>query len=124
MKSPGTVQKTVSMLQKKQYVKQADYQRLYTVCSKVTGKIYKQYKMNDIVYKPNLRDEIIEDITVMSLAKALKTYDPTRNTQFLSYYYNKVRSSTRVHQNKCYKRQALLNAYSIEAYEERNNDKE
>lgn len=118
--STKTVDSIVSALQSKKGISNKDYQRVYRVCKKVSSKVFNQYGMNSIVHNPHLKEEIIEDVATMSLVKSIKGFNPEKKAKFFTYYYNKARSATRVHAMKCHRRYHLINASSLDAF----NDKE
>lgn len=99
-------------------VSSKQYKFLYKNCNNVAKRIFNQYKLNELVYKPNYREELLEDITTMSLMKALKGYDRTK-AGFMTHYYNKVRSYTRVQAGKTQRRYKLINTSELPTQEER-----
>ena len=90
-----------------------EYKVLLRGCTKLTGRVYSRYNMGSIVYHPNLKEEVLEDITTMSLVKALKGFKPYKKAAFMSYFYNKARSYTRVQQGKLARRFHLINTTSL-----------
>ena len=107
-------------LHKTNKVSAKEYKVLLRGCTKLVGKVYSRYNMGSIVYHPNLREEVIEDITTMSLVKALKGFRPYKKAAFMSYFYNKARSYTRVQQGKLARRYNLINAKSLDEMNENN----
>jgi hypothetical protein len=91
-----------------------EYTTLLKGCTKITGKVYSRYNMGSIIYHPNLREEVIEDIATMSLVKALKGFRVYKKAAFMSYFYNKARSYTRVQQGKLARRYHLINTVSLD----------
>lgn len=90
-----------------------EYATLYRGCKKISTKVYHQKKMGSIIYNPVVRQDVLDDITTMSLVKALKGYRPSKRAAFMSYFYNKARSYTRVQQGKMFRRFNLINASSL-----------
>ena len=104
----------VSALQHGNPVTSYQYRFLEKECKNVVGSLFKRCKMADIIYSPNLREEVVEDITTMSLVKALRGYDPQKKAQFMTYYYNKARSMTGLQQGKYYRRYRIINTVALD----------
>jgi hypothetical protein len=104
----------VNALQHGQPVTSGQYRLLERECKNVVGSLFKRCRLPDIIYNQNLREEVVEDITTMSLVKALRGYDPQRKAQFMTYYYNKARSMTEVQQGKYYRRYRIVNTVSLD----------
>jgi len=119
---PKTIDSIVDALRNKCNISNQDYQQVYKHCKRVSSRAFNHYGIDSIIYNPNVKEEIIEDIATMSLVKALKTFNPTKKTKFFTYYYNKVRSATRVHAMKAYRRKNLLNASSLDEYTKEDQD--
>lgn len=108
----------VNALQNKSPVSSKQYAFLYKNCSNIVKKVYNQYKLNELVFKPNYKEELVEDITTMSLVKALQGYNSSK-ASFMTHFYNKVRSYTRVQAGKVQRRYKLVNTTELPTQEER-----
>jgi hypothetical protein len=117
-----TIDSIVSALRNKNNVTNQEYQKVYRHCKRVSGRAFDHYGMNSIVYNPSVKEDIIEDIATISLVKAIKGYNPNKNAKFFTYYFNKVRSYTRAHAGKAYRRRSLLNASSLDEYTKEGQD--
>jgi hypothetical protein len=123
-KSIKEVSSIIDALRGNKVVSNAEYKRVYTTCKRMSCKVFNQYGMGNIIYNPNTKEEVIEDITTIALVKALRGYKPSKKAAFMTYYYNKARSCARVHAGKCHRRFHLINATSLDAYTDRENQEE
>lgn len=103
----------VQALRNKQPVTNSQYAILFKACKKVASRAYAAYKMPTFVFNPIVREDTLDDITTIALVKALNGYDPTRKTKFMTYYYNKARSCTKVHAGKLHRRYKMINTVQL-----------
>ena len=107
------VEDIVDCLQHNKNITQRQYRQLERQCRSIVNNLFRRYKLPEIVYNRQLQEDVIDDITTVSLVKALQQYDPKRQTKFLTYYYSKARSMTEVEQGKHYRRFHLINTVSL-----------
>jgi len=107
------VEYIVDCLQNNKSITQRQYKQLEKQCRCIVNNLFRKYKLPEIVYNKHLQEDVIDDITTVSLVKALQQYDSHRGTKFMTYYYSKARSMTEVEQGKCYRRFHLNNTVSL-----------
>jgi len=102
------IENLIFRLQHSQIIYNQEFQRFLKDCKQIVTQLFYRYKLNTIVYKPCLREDIINDVAIEALVKALHSYDPTKS-RFFTYYYNKSRSLMGVKQGIYYRRFHLIN---------------
>lgn len=105
-----TVSTLVKKLQKNQQVTQAEYLPLLIECRRIVVYMFRRYKVYSIITKKDLQDDVIDEVTITALLKALKGYDPKKGSKFQTYYFSKARSIMEVKQKYYYRRFSIINA--------------
>lgn len=112
----------VKNLQSNKQVTNKQYHYLHGQCKKVVGSLFRRYKLSDILHNPIIHEDAVDDVTTMSLVKALRQYDPQKKAKFMTFFYSKARSHTEVAQGKFYRRYRLVNTLNYD--ESRSRDSE
>ena len=116
------IQGIVNALQSNKPVTRSQFSLLERECQNVVGSLFKRYKLTDIIYSRTLREEVVEDVTTMSLVKALRGYRSDKGAGFMTYYFSKARSMTEVQQGKYYRRFRIVNTISLDDARKTRND--
>mgnify|MGYP000079446551 CR=1 FL=1 len=102
------IDQIIRRLQSNEPISTRVFQQFLEECYRIVSHLYRRVRLDTIVYDPALREEIIEDVTINALIKALRQYNPSK-AGFFTFYYSKSRSLMGVKQGFYYRRQRLIN---------------
>jgi DNA-directed RNA polymerase specialized sigma subunit len=106
----STVSALVKKLQNNQPVTQKDYLPLLIECRRIVVYMFRRYKLYSIITKKDLQEDVIDEVTIIALLKALRGYDERKGSKFQTYYFSKARSLMEVKQKYYFRRYSLINS--------------
>ena len=90
-----------------------EYQKLLNHLKKLTLKACKRYKIFQLCSNPTEQEEVVHDVCVNALLKAIKSYNKKKSS-FDTYFYYKASSLARVAAIKLKPRYKLINTFPLE----------
>jgi len=101
-----------------------EYQLFKKQCIGIIKKLCIRYSLKNIVSKPIDIEDLVGEVYIISLTKAIKNFDSSK-THFSTYFYYKALSALRVELGKYKRRYNVLNTLPLisEIYSEENIDR-
>jgi hypothetical protein len=94
-------------------LKNDEYNSLKSQCIRLVKKACNRYHLNDLSYNSAVKLDIIDDIYINSLMKALRYHDNEKGS-FSTYFFYKACSAARVEAGKLKRRSIIHNTCSFD----------